>query len=125
MANNGARRAVDIKGNGSGLKSRPGPGERGSGARGLRVCDRSRDFVVDYMNRHAHPVNAALHVVGVPAAFTGFYYLFSGKNVSRGGLLIFLGYLLQYLGHRAQGNEVGEVTLAKSIYKRFSSSRLD
>lgn len=24
------------------------------------------EFVVDYCQRHAHPVNAVLHVVGVP-----------------------------------------------------------
>lgn len=78
----------------------------------------AKDFVVDYCDRHKHPVNALLHIVGVPAAFAGFYYLMSGKNTSRGGALIFLGYLLQYLGHRAQGNEVGEVTLLKSIYKK-------
>lgn len=78
----------------------------------------AKDFTVDYVSRHKHPVNAALHIVGVPFAFYGFYNLFSGKNVARGGIFVFLGYLLQYLGHRAQGNEVGEVTLAKSIYKK-------
>ena len=78
----------------------------------------ARDFLEDYCIRHKHPVNAALHVVGVPAAFAGFYYLFTGKSKSKGGLLIFLGYLLQYLGHKAQGNEVGEVTLIKSIYRK-------
>lgn len=86
---------------------------------GFVVCKKTRDFLVDYMNRHAHPVNAALHIVGVPAAFAGFFFLFSGKNVQRGGLLIFLGYLLQYLGHKAQGNEVGEVTLARKIYRKI------
>lgn len=118
MANNGARRKVDIGGNGSGLRA----SSEVAVSRGaeLKVCRKTRDFVVDYMNRHAHPVNAALHAVGVPAAFTGFYYLFSGKDVGKGGLLIFLGYLLQYLGHRAQGNEVGEVTLAKSIYRKVN-----
>jgi len=75
-------------------------------------------FVTDYCHRHAHPVNAILHIVGVPAAFAGFFYLFSGRDRIKGGGLIFLGYLLQYLGHRAQGNEVGEVTLARSIYRR-------
>ncbi|MBZ0189286.1 MAG: DUF962 domain-containing protein [Candidatus Obscuribacterales bacterium] len=75
-------------------------------------------FAVDYGQRHAHPLNAALHVVGVPSAFAGFFYFFSGRDRVKGGALIFLGYLLQYLGHRAQGNEVGEVTLAKSIYRK-------
>jgi hypothetical protein len=33
--------------------------------------------------------------------------------------LFVTGYLLQYLGHRAQGNEVGEVTLIKKIAARL------
>ena len=30
-----------------------------------------RRFVVDYAARHAHPVNALLHVVGVPLTVVG------------------------------------------------------
>src|SRR5579883_2015910 len=75
-------------------------------------------FLKDYIERHAHPINAALHVIGVPAAFAGFFYFFTGRDIPKGAALIFIGYLLQYLGHRAQGNEVGEVTLAKNIYRR-------
>ncbi|MDZ4832907.1 MAG: Mpo1-like protein [Candidatus Melainabacteria bacterium] len=80
-------------------------------------------FVKDYIGRHSHPVNAALHIVGVPAAFTGFFLLFSGKDVGRGALLVFVGYLFQFLGHQAQGNEVGEVTLMKNVYKRIQRNR--
>ena len=76
------------------------------------------DFLVDYRQRHAHPVNAALHVAGVSAAFAGFYYLLFGRKPARGAALLFVGYLLQYLGHRAQGNEVGEVTLLKKLAAR-------
>jgi hypothetical protein len=76
-------------------------------------------FLKDYFGRHAHPVNASLHILGVPAAFAGFFYLFSGKDVTKGAALIFAGYLLQYLGHRAQGNEVGEVTLMKKVYRKL------
>ena len=86
-----------------------------------RIVNFAIDFASDYRARHAHPVNAALHIVGVPAAFYGFYNLISGKNVAKGSAFVFLGYLLQYLGHRAQGNEVGEVTLLKSIYKKIKS----
>ncbi|MBX9668016.1 MAG: DUF962 domain-containing protein [Candidatus Obscuribacterales bacterium] len=78
-------------------------------------------FVKDYIGRHAHPVNASLHIVGVPAAFAGFFYLLTGRDVGKGALLVFLGYLLQYLGHQAQGNEVGEVTLIKNIYKKVKN----
>jgi Protein of unknown function (DUF962). len=81
-------------------------------------------FVKDYIGRHSHPVNAALHIVGVPAAFAGFFLFFTGKDVGRGALLIFVGYLMQFLGHQAQGNEVGEVTLMKNVYKRMKRNRI-
>lgn len=81
-------------------------------------------FVKDYIGRHAHPVNAALHIVGVPAAFAGFFLFFSGKDVGRGAILIAVGYLMQFLGHQAQGNEVGEVTLMKNVYKRMKRNRI-
>jgi hypothetical protein len=77
-------------------------------------------FLVDYFQRHAHPVNAVLHLLGVPMAFTGLWWCFSG-NLAPGLLFLFLGYLLQYLGHKAQGNEVGEVTLIKSVWRRLKT----
>jgi hypothetical protein len=75
-------------------------------------------FIIDYCQRHAHPVNAVLHIFGVPAAFYGFYLLFRGQLLSA-FFLIVVGYLLQYLGHQAQGNEVGEVTLIKHVWKNL------
>lgn len=81
-------------------------------------------FVQDYVERHSHPVNAALHIIGVPAAFAGFFLFFTGKDIGRGALLIVVGYLMQFLGHQAQGNEVGEVTLMKNVYKRVKRSRI-
>lgn len=76
------------------------------------------DFVVDYIERHAHPVNALCHIVGVPLAFFGLYKLFTGQLAAAAACL-FPGYLLQYIGHRAQGNEVGEVTLIKAIWRKL------
>lgn len=79
-------------------------------------------FVVDYCQRHAHPLNAVLHVFGVPMVFYGIY-LWCVGNAPVGWALFIGGYLLQYLGHKAQGNEVGEVTLIKKIYRKLSGSR--
>ncbi len=75
-------------------------------------------FVIDYIERHKHPVNAILHIFGVPMAFYGLFKLITGEFALGGGLLIG-GYLLQWLGHLAQGNEVGEVTLIKNIAARL------
>jgi hypothetical protein len=64
-------------------------------------------------------VNAILHILGVPAAFYGIYLLFVGQ-AGLGWVFIFAGYLFQYLGHKAQGNEVGEVTLIKNIWRKLN-----
>ena len=82
----------------------------------------AKEFVIDYLGRHKHPVNACLHIVGVPSAFYGMFLFATGKFAS-GSVLIFLGYFLQYLGHKAQGNEVGEVTLVKHIWKKVCTPR--
>ena len=86
----------------------------------VRAASGTKAFVIDYCQRHAHPLNAFLHIFGVPMAFWGFFKLLTGKPML-GFELVFVGYLLQYLGHKAQGNEVGEVTLIKNIWRRLGT----
>lgn len=88
------------------------------------VFIKTKDFLVDYCQRHAHPVNACFHIAGVPMAFYGLFKLVTGQPAVGGGLL-FVGYLFQYLGHKAQGNEVGEVTLIKSIWRKAAARRAE
>ena len=78
-------------------------------------------FLIDYGQRHAHPVNALLHLFGVPLAFVGLLFMFSGRLVAGLSFLV-AGYVLQYLGHRVQGNEVGEVTLLKHLWAKVRSA---
>ncbi len=80
--------------------------------------DRLRWFVRDYIERHSHPANALLHLVGVPAALYGLVRLLGGALLGGLGWLA-LGYTLQWIGHRAQGNEVGEWMLLKSLFGRL------
>jgi hypothetical protein len=87
-------------------------------------------FIIDYIERHKHPGNAILHIFGVPLAFWGIFVviggLFSavpGKTLLLGVVAIVAGYFLQWLGHRLQGNEVGEVTLIKHIFARLQQGR--
>lgn len=77
-------------------------------------------FLIDYGHRHAHPVNAVLHIAGVPMVLYAVCLMFRGSFVL--GLALFvLGYVLQYFGHLAQGNEVGEITLIKRILRKYST----
>jgi uncharacterized membrane protein YGL010W len=86
-----------------------------------RIALKTKAFVVDYIQRHAHPVNASLHILGVPMAFWGIFKLTCGRFPA-GVSFIVMGYILQYLGHKAQGNEVGEVTLIKSVWRKLNKN---
>ncbi|MBS1993851.1 MAG: DUF962 domain-containing protein [Cyanobacteria bacterium SZAS LIN-2] len=84
-------------------------------------------FVKDYAERHRDPVNAALHLVGVPAVFYGLFQATAGRSLKVRGLgvaCIVIGYVFQYLGHKHQGNEVGEVSLIKFLLKRVREASL-
>lgn len=88
-----------------------------------------RDFLYDYGQRHKHPVNAVLHIIGVPSVILGLFLLIGpGRrekhSLSSWGLLfVVFGYFLQYLGHRSQGNEVGEVILVKKAWRGLLQGR--
>ena len=86
---------------------------------GAGVFQGAIDFIVDYIGRHKHPVNAVLHIIGVPMVFYSLFLLFTG-SLQLGAVLFVLGYLFQYLGHKAQGNEVGELILIKNIYRKLT-----
>ncbi len=66
--------------------------------------------------RHQLPVNFAVHLVGIPLAFAGLLALVVPDVPwywGAGGLVA--GYLLQYIGHRAEGNDVGEWAAIKRL----------
>jgi hypothetical protein len=74
-------------------------------------------FVRDYVSRHRNPWNRVLHLVGVPLApFLFLYFLVRGE-FRLAGLAFVAGYTLQWIGHRIEGNEVGEWTLIKWLFR--------
>jgi len=84
---------------------------------------RSRRPVLNWMRkrlrawllRHQLPFNLAIHMVGIPLAFAGVVLLFYRDWWYWGVAAIFVGYLLQYIGHRAEGNDVGEWVAIKRL----------
>jgi len=76
-------------------------------------------FIKDYLDRHSHPINRILHLIGVPQVFFGIYQLLSGHW--RWGLFNFVvGYIWQTIGHLAfEKNEVGEVLLIKNLLHKL------
>ena len=76
-------------------------------------------FIKDYLSRHRNNVDRALHIIGVPLAFFGIFQLFIAEHKT-GIINIFLGYLLQWVGHTFfEKNEVGEWILIKKVAKKL------
>jgi uncharacterized membrane protein YGL010W len=63
--------------------------------------------------RHQLPFNFWIHLIGIPLALTGVVLLFIDW---RWGLAAFVGgYLLQSVGHLAEGNDLGEWAAIKRV----------
>lgn len=70
-------------------------------------------FVINYIQRHQHPANQVLHVIGVPLTFiVSLVWLIQGAGWWALGAFVG-GYLLQFLGHAIEGNDAGETILVK------------
>jgi len=70
-----------------------------------------------WRERHLQPLNFAIHMVGIPLTVIGIAMLFVWPWYY--GVLTFIfGYLLQYIGHLIEGNEMGEWILIKRIVGR-------
>ncbi|MFN0198416.1 MAG: Mpo1-like protein [Planctomycetaceae bacterium] len=76
---------------------------------------RLRRFVDNYIQRHLHPLNQLLHLVGVPLVFVGSPYCLLYGWWMAAVFCFFTGYLLQFLGHRIEQNDPGEVILFKKM----------
>src|SRR5262245_35175130 len=63
-----------------------------------------------WRERHQHPFNFAIHLVGIPLAVAGVVLLFvlPWEEWYWGAGAFVFGYVLQWLGHVVEGNDVGE-----------------
>jgi hypothetical protein len=77
-------------------------------------------WLQNWLDRHQHPASFWLHIVGIPIAVAGLILggvqlvlAFSDPTYwalwYRPVILIAIGYLLQIIGHRIEGNTVGEL----------------
>jgi len=72
-----------------------------------------------YLERHQHGASRVLHVIGVPMTVAAL--VLAGVQLAhwrwdlwwRPAVLLVVGYLLQYVGHLIEGNDMGEVVLLK------------
>jgi hypothetical protein len=72
-----------------------------------------RKVLRNWRERHRLPFNFAIHLVGIPLALAGLVLLFFDWRWGVGAFV--LGYCLQYVGHRAEGNDVGEWAAVKRL----------
>jgi len=64
--------------------------------------------------RHQDPRNFAIHMLGIPLAVAGVVLLFV-LPWYWGVTAIVVGYILQWIGHRWEGNDVGEWAAIKRL----------
>ena len=68
----------------------------------------------NWLARHQYPFNFWIHLVGIPLAVGGVALLFLATWYYGAGAIV-AGYLLQWIGHRAEGNDVGEFIPVKRL----------
>ena len=83
-----------------------------------------KKILASWFERHQHPLSLALHLVGIPLTIVAL--VLAGWQLVAGqwdlwwrpaGLLV-LGYLLQWVGHLIEGNDMGEIILVKKKFHR-------
>ena len=85
---------------------------------------RMAPWLRNWFQRHQHPASLALHAVGIPLLAMGLILALVQLIQWRWDLwwrpagLIVWSYLLQWLGHRIEGNDMGEVILIKRLLGR-------
>jgi hypothetical protein len=69
-----------------------------------------RRALYNWRLRHQHPFNFAIHLLGIPLAVTGvvLFFVLPWDEWYWGAGVFVLGYVLQWLGHQVEGNDVGE-----------------
>ncbi|MCZ2340936.1 MAG: DUF962 domain-containing protein, partial [Bacteroidales bacterium] len=67
----------------------------------LRLAGKAR---ANWLERHQHPFSFAIHMVGIPIALIGLPLLAVLPWYCGTGMLV-LGYFLQWIGHRVEGND--------------------
>jgi hypothetical protein len=67
-----------------------------------------RRILRNWLERHRHPFNFWIHLLGIPLAVAGVVLLFVPDLWPWGLAALAGGYLLQWVGHLVEGNDVGE-----------------
>ena len=69
----------------------------------------------NWLERHRHPFSYYVHLIGIPLAFAGLALLFVLEEWWWALAALAFGYLLQYIGHLVEGNDMGELVAVKRL----------
>ncbi len=81
-------------------------------------------WIHDWLERHRHPVSRWLHAVGIPLLIWGLLLGVWQLAMWRWDIwwrptgVIAVSYLLQWVGHAIEGNDMGEIILIKRLLNR-------
>lgn len=81
-------------------------------------------WLARWLERHQHPVSFWLHMIGIPLTVAALVVALVQLKLDRWDLwwrpvvLLVVGYALQWLGHRFEGNDLGEMILIKRLLGR-------
>lgn len=84
----------------------------------------AKRWIENWLERHQHPVSFWLHMVGIPATIAAVIVAVINTIEADWGRLwiaawLFLGgYVLQWIGHVIEGNDMGEVIVVKRLLNR-------
>jgi hypothetical protein len=88
----------------------------------IRGMSRKRPaWLQNWLKRHQNPLSRRLHYIGIPLTIAAVVvaaaqlWLWRWDLWWRPAALLGAGYLLQYIGHRVEGNDLGEVILVKRL----------
>jgi hypothetical protein len=87
-----------------------------------------RKFIQEWPPRHQHPVSRVLHAIGIPMTIAAIplalWQLYESNWPAwwRPVLLFIVGYAIQYIGHKIEGNDMGEIV---GIKKRLGKPYVD
>lgn len=85
------------------------------------MSTRTPRWLQNWQERHQNRLSRWLHYVGIPltiaAVVVALVQLWHWRWDLwwRPAVLLAVGYLLQYIGHRVEGNDVGEIILIKRL----------
>ena len=76
-----------------------------------------RRALANWLERHQHPFNRGIHLLGIPLAIAGvvLFVWWPWDEWYWGASAFAGGYMLQWIGHYVEGNDLGEWAAVKRL----------